>query len=110
MAQGRDCSGMPNTDTIDKRNLRKEAEELLTILKCRKVEYGAEPERAFKNEAVECAKLGTEFLKLAVTGDHYSTKKYLRAELMKERKKRNDPAYMGHLAEYQDLMKPFFYE
>ena len=48
-------------DTMEKKKLRANADEILDILRNRKVEYGFEPERAFSTEVVDCAKLGSRF-------------------------------------------------
>ena len=67
--------------------MRNDAQTLLDILRYHKIEYGREPEKAVSEGALECAKLGSKFLELSSTGDHYSVKKYLRRELMKYRGK-----------------------
>lgn len=95
---------LPNSDTADKRRLRSGAADLHNIVKNKRVEYGPDPERAFPSDVVECARLGSRFLELASTGEHYATKKALRAELMRERKARGEPGYQGYLAEYQSWL------
>ena len=95
------------TDAPEKKRMRNDAQILLDILRGHKIEYGKEPEKAVLEGARECARLGSKFLELASTGDRYSVRKYLRAELMKRRKDTNDQTYQCHLAEYEELHKSY---
>ena len=106
-AHGNVNSVLPNTDTPEKRKLRSGAADLHNILKNKRLEYGADPGRVSPQEAVDCARLGSLFLELAPNGDHYSTRKFLRAELMKERKTREDTSFQGYLAEYQSRLTEY---
>ena len=60
------------------------------------------PELRFNQAAVSLARLGPEFFILAVSGDRYEARKYLRARLAKERHDRNGPTCMGRLVAYRN--------
>ena len=94
---------IPNTDAPGKSRMRADAKELLNILVNKKLEYGRHPEKAVSEGAAECAKLGSQFLELAPTGDRYAKKKFLLPEMTKQRKIRDGPHFQGHLDEYPDL-------
>ena len=81
----------PNADTVEKIRLRSGAADVPNILKNRRSDYGIGPEKALPADVVECAKLGRSFLHLSSTVEHYATKKFLRAELMRGRKARAGP-------------------
>ena len=92
-----------SSDTEEKRKKREDARRLLDLLRNHWVENGKRPELAFSPGALGCAKLGSKFLDLAENGEHYSSKKCSRTEMIKKRKDLGDPMFMGHLAEYEDL-------
>ena len=76
---------------------------MLNILVNLKADYGRKPEKAFADGAAECARLGSQFLELASTGERYASKKYLRAEMVKNRKSRGGPNFQWHLGDYQEM-------
>ena len=65
---------VPNSDTPEKGRMRADAKELLTILTRKKLACGREPEGAVSAGPLECGKLGSQFLELAATGEHYAAK------------------------------------
>ena len=66
-AKAKGASGVaPNTDTVEKRKTRSGAYDLLNILRNKRVEYGQDPERAFPEEVVACARLGTKFFGISI--------------------------------------------
>ena len=102
-----DADQIPNADTIENEKCESVPNDLSSILRNKRAEYGPDPERVFAEEEVVCARLWAKSLELASTGEHYAAKKYLRAELTKEGKKRNGPNYQGHLQEYVDMLREY---
>ena len=95
------------SDTPEKKRSREDDRRLLELLKNRWIENGKNPEATFTAEAVECARLGSTFLAMADHGEHYASKKCLRAQMMRKRKELDDITFQGHLAEYQDLYQSY---
>ena len=81
---------MPNTDKVEKREIRSGNQDLRNILRDKRVDYGLGQGKVFIEEVVACARSGAQFLQLASTGERYATKKYLREELTKGRKTSGD--------------------